>query len=125
MGKRPVVIGGAILAIMLLGFLAFQAFENAAVYYYTITEAASLEINGQKIRIKGEVLQDTVTYDPQKPLLGFSLSDGHSELPVKYERVMPDNFGHAQEAILEGVLTETGLNADKLMLQCPSKYEGV
>lgn len=124
MRKKPVVIAASVCAMLLLGFLAFQALENAAVYYYTISEAASLQMNGQKIRIKGEVLQDTVVYDPQKPLLSFSLSDGDSELPVRYQGVMPDNFSHAQEVILEGVLSEAGLSANKLMLQCPSKYEG-
>ena len=144
-GKRPAlssvyfVLGGvenmsrkklkilllSLLPLLLLGFLAFRAFENSAAYYYTISEVQANEVSEQKLRVKGQLVPDSVIYDASIPLLGFSLTDGDAHIQASYRGVLPDNFNHSEEVIIEGTLNSQGeLLVSKLMLQCPSKYEG-
>ena len=87
--------------VLVLGWLAFRAFENPA-YYYTISEAKEVEIAHQKLRIKGQLVKESVDYDSSIPLLEFSLRDDSSQMKVVYKGVAPDNFHHADEVIVEG-----------------------
>lgn len=124
-GKKIKIVLLFMIPVLLLGYLAFRGFENSAAYYYTISEVLALETNGSKLRIKGELVEDSVEYNPELPLLKFSLTDGDHSLAVRYEGVLPDNFEHADEVIIEGKFSpEREFIVSKLMLQCPSKYEG-
>jgi cytochrome c-type biogenesis protein CcmE len=123
--KKLKVLLLSLLPLFLLGFLAFRAFENSAAYYYTISEARAKDVSEQKLRIKGQLVEDSVTYNAGMPLLQFSLTDGQSQLRASYQGVLPDNFHHSEEVIMEGTFDSSGeFQVSKLMLQCPSKYEG-
>lgn len=122
--KKVKIIIFSLLPLFLLGFLALRAFENSAAYYYTISEAKAVGGQEQKLRIKGQLVDSSVDYDSSLPLLKFSLTDQDSKVDVVYPGVLPDNFRHADEVIIEGKLNPHGeFMASKLMLQCPSKYE--
>lgn len=125
MSKKVKIVLISILPLLVLGFLAFRAFENSAAYYYTISEVAAKEMVEQKVRIKGELVEGSVDYNASIPLLKFALTDGVANVAVVYQGVLPDNFQHADEVIIEGKLNSNGeFMVSKLMLQCPSKYEG-
>jgi cytochrome c-type biogenesis protein CcmE len=84
-----------------------------------------LEGQEQKLRIKGQLVDESVNYSTSIPLLEFSLTDQESRIDVVYQGVLPDNFHHADEVIVEGKFNSQGqFVVSKLMLQCPSKYEG-
>ena len=123
--KKLRVVIFALIPVLVLVLLAFRAFEHSAAYYYTISEAKELQAEAQKLRIKGQVVKDSVHYDPSIPLLEFALAHHAAQIDVIYGGVLPDNFHHAQEVIVEGKFTSGGeFMVSKLMLQCPSKYEG-
>lgn len=125
MGKKVKIVVLLLIPILALGWLAFRAFENSAAYYYTISEASALENKDQKLRIKGQLVQDSVHYNSTIPLLEFALRDEDAQVEAVYQGVLPDNFHHAHEVIVEGKFNSQGeFNVSKLMLQCPSKYEG-
>lgn len=125
MSKKVKIVLISILPLLVLGFLAFRAFENSAAYYYTISEVAAKEMVEQKVRIKGALVEGSVDYNASIPLLKFALTDGVANVAVVYQGVLPDNFQHADEVIIEGKLNSNGeFMVSKLMLQCPSKYEG-
>ena len=124
-GKKVKIVLLFMIPVLLLGYLAFRGFENSAAYYYTISEISAMEMNDSKLRIKGELVEDSVDYNSEIPLLKFSLTDGNSSLDAVYEGVLPDNFQHADEVIIEGKFNPNReFIVSKLMLQCPSKYEG-
>ncbi len=126
MSKRKLkILLFSLLSLLLLGFLAFRAFENSAAYYYTISEVQAKEVSEQKLRVKGQLVEDSVFYDATLPLLVFRLTDGDAYIEASYPGVLPDNFHHSEEVIIEGTLDSQGeFQVSKLMLQCPSKYEG-
>ncbi len=123
--KKVKVVALALLPVLALGWLALRAFENSAAYYYTISEAQAQEVQDQKLRLKGQLVKDSVSYNSTIPLLEFALADEDSQVEAAYEGVLPDNFHHAEEVIVEGKFNAQGkFVVSKLMLQCPSKYEG-
>lgn len=124
-GKKVKIVLLFMIPVLLLGYLAFRGFQNSAAYYYTISEVSAMEISDSKLRIKGQLVEDSVDYNSEIPLLKFSLTDGDNSLAVVYEGVLPDNFRHADEVIIEGKFNPNReFIVSKLMLQCPSKYEG-
>ncbi len=123
--KKLKVLLCCLIPLLVLGVLASRAFENSAAYYYTISEAKAESISERKIRIKGRLTDNSVTYDATIPLLTFALTDGHAQIDASYRGVLPDNFQHSEEVIIEGTFDHNGaFVVSKLMLQCPSKYEG-
>ncbi|NLL43294.1 MAG: cytochrome c maturation protein CcmE [Firmicutes bacterium] len=125
MTKKVKIVVFSLLPALFLGWLAFQAFENSAAYYYTISETSALEETDQKLRLKGQLVEGSVDYNSSIPRLEFSLADQDAQVEAVYQGVLPDNFHHAQEVIVEGKFNTQGqFLVSKLMLQCPSKYEG-
>lgn len=123
--KKVKVLILSLLAVLVLGFLAFRAFENTAAYYYTISEAKAVSEQRQKLRIKGQLVEESINYDFSVPLLKFTLADEEETINAVYQGVLPDNFHHAQQLIIEGNFnSQQEFVVSKLMLQCPSKYEG-
>lgn len=125
-GKKVKILLLVMIPVLIFGYLALQGFKDSAAYYYTISEVSAQEMDHSgKIRIKGELLQGSVNYDPRLPLLEFTLTEDGHNLPSVYNGVLPDNFQHAEEIIVEGKMESDGkFRVSKLMLQCPSKYEG-
>lgn len=115
-----------LIPVLILGMLALRAFQDSAAYYYSISEVSALERSATgKLRIKGELVQASVAYDPRIPSLEFTLEEDGNTLPVLYKGVLPDNFQHAEQVIVEGKFDQDStFIVSKLMLQCPSKYEG-
>lgn len=123
--KKLRVLLVSLIPLLLLVFLAFKAFEDAAAYYYTIAEVHASEVSDQRLRVKGTLVEGSVLYDASIPVLDFVLTDGANDMQASYRGVLPDNFNHSEEIIVEGTLNPDGtFIVSKLMLQCPSKYEG-
>jgi cytochrome c-type biogenesis protein CcmE len=122
--NKRIILVFSIIPILVLGYLAYKGLEGTAAYYYTIEEAVNLEAGSRKIRIKGSLVANSVDYQPEIPLLSFTISHGENQLSVRHKGVLPNNLTHADEIIVEGRFNDVGeFEASKLMLQCPSKYE--
>ena len=84
MNKKVKIVILSLLPVLALGFLAFRAFENSAAYYYTISEAKALEGQEQKLRIKGQLVEDSVDYDSSIPFR-VCLTDQDCQIEVVYQ----------------------------------------
>lgn len=128
MTKKAKVTLGVVLIAAAVVFLMVTAFGNSSMYYLTVDEALAKgsEITGRPIRLNGGIQQNSIQFDIQQPLLTFNLTgDKGGLVKVAYKGVKPDNMAHATQAIVEGKLRQDGtFVANKLMLSCPSKYEG-
>ena len=119
--------------LLLLAFVAFlgvqivQATRTTGAYFMTVgelkTRATSLQ--GQRVRVNGNVVQGTENWQPQAMTLKFSIQDEQgTALPVVFNGPRPDNFQRAASAIVEGELLPDGsFQAENLLLKCPSRYE--
>ena len=112
------------LALMGFGALLVSAVQNSTAYYHTIEEIIADPTGDRTLRVKGELIKESVSFNPQGPILEFSLTDGANVLQAISHQAPPDNFLHSDEVIIEGRVMENGVfRVSRLMLQCPSKYE--
>lgn len=118
---------GIAIVVAALGFLVLSAFSGGTTYFYTVDEVRERgpAAYGRALRVQGDIVPSSVQYDLSGPLLRFRIRGPEgAELDVVYRGIRPDNMNQAVSAIVEGRLDNGGvMQATKLMMQCPSRYE--
>ncbi len=109
-----------------LGYFAFQAFEGATVYYYTVGEINEIgpSPEGRIVRVSGKLEPDSFHRATGSTLAEFRLTDGSDFLAAAHEGVLPDLFfNEHSEIILEGSYDPNGVfTSQNVIVKCPSKY---
>lgn len=122
--KSRVILLFFLVPLLAFSALLISAMQNSAAYYYTIEELHYLDSLPRSVRIKGELVVDSVHYEAGGPRLEFTLAQNGYQVAAVCPQPMPDNFLHSDEVIIEGHLDSDNIfRVSKLMLQCPSKYE--
>jgi len=111
-----------------LGYFAFQAFEGATVYYYTVDEPTEIGYTpeGRTVRVSGKLAADSFHRADGSTLAEFDLADADSGeiLSAAHDGVLPDLFfNEHSEIILEGRYVSDGVfHSENVIVKCPSKY---
>jgi len=120
------IIGGFIVVVFIIW--GATAFMKTTIQYVSIAEAKSATHNVQVI---GKIDFDKVNYNEDDSRLEFAIYDDEAEEPATAERmnvvyygVVPGNFDQATSVVLIGKPTENSFVADKMLVKCPSKYQG-
>lgn len=114
------------LIVLLVGFVSYAGLNLAesVTPYVTITEARA---TSKTVQVKG--LRDK-NFVPQQTCdeFTFGLQDETTgeTLRVKFEGIKPDQFDEAYHVVAVGKYNaeEDSFHAKKLLIKCPSKYEG-
>lgn len=108
-GGRRVLIIAALATAVVIGYVATQTLQTAAIYYLTPTEAAKRPIVvGQPVRIGGLVVPGTLVYEPASRALSFTLTDGVTKLDVIGSGAPPGLLREGAGAVVEGSFTSSG-----------------
>jgi cytochrome c-type biogenesis protein CcmE len=117
------LIGGALLVIF-AGF-AFTSFNQALTPYVDFKAA---QVADGTVQVAGGLYQQTSTYNAEKEALYFTLEEPETgaTLEVRYHGPKPANFDEAISIVAIGNYDqgENLLVAEKLLVKCPSKYQG-
>ena len=101
--------------------------KGSLVYYLTVSEFMDPGRRtdlGDNFRVNGNVLPGSIQKHEGAPGARFVLTDGKRQLPVVYNKEVPDTFVDGSEAVVEGTLGADGtFVAATLLAKCPSKYE--
>jgi cytochrome c-type biogenesis protein CcmE len=123
------IIGGALIAAVIL-YLIVSMIGSDGAYYKEVSEVKAQQsaLIDRKLRVSGLVETNTVSWSASDFNLNFTILDqkGTGEkLAVHFHGVQPDNMTREGSiAIVEGRLRADGvLEADTLLLKCPSRYE--
>lgn len=112
-------------AVLILGFLALglTTFSRSMTPYVTFVEAQKA---GRTVQVMGGLQKGSTRYDQTSKTLHFTLVDPASKavLPVAYRDVKPANFEDAVSIVAIGKWQGDALHAEKLLVKCPSKYQG-
>ena len=114
-----IIIAGAI------SYLVFSGVKDTMVYYLTIDElqAKVPDVYGERVRVSGIVVPGTIVKGNDGSI-EFQITDGSTNIPVKYSGIIPDIFADEVEAVVEGNYTQQNMfEADVLLAKCPTKYE--
>jgi len=147
------IIGGVIIVGALI-FLIVTSLSANVQYFLSVDEVVEKgfagELSDRNIRVSGAVLGDTIIYDMDTLELSFTIAhvpadnqllndEGglasalhkavqdpeRSRLEVIYTGPIPDLLQNEAQAIITGELLAPGIiQADEILLKCPTKYEG-
>lgn len=88
---------------MVIGVAAAQGLRGAAVYYLTPTEAKQRTLAaGSAVRLGGQVLPGTLSYDPNTRELRFAIGDGVTRVDVIGTGAPPGLLREGAGAVVEG-----------------------
>ena len=112
-------------ALLILGFLALglTTFNKTMTPYVSFEEAVKA---GRTVQVMGGLDKTSTRYDIATKTLHFRLVDEATKklLPVSYRDVKPANFEDAVSIVAIGRYEKDDFVAEKLLVKCPSKYQG-
>jgi cytochrome c-type biogenesis protein CcmE len=113
-----------IAAVLTLAFLGFglTAFQKTLTPYLTFDEARK---SRGVVQVMGGLDKESDRYDTAKETLHFELIDpAGARMPVAYRGTKPANFKDAISIVAIGRFEDGRIEAEKLLVKCPSKYQG-
>lgn len=143
--SRLTFLAGGVVLLGVVIYLIFTATTSGAQYYITVEELVNNpDFVGQRVRVSGAVIGDTIQYDQRNLIIDFNIAHipqrtqdlaytlylaannpDSVQVPIHItNQVKPDLLEHEAQAILTGRLGEDGVfYATELLLKCPSRYE--
>jgi cytochrome c-type biogenesis protein CcmE len=118
------ILGG----VLLLGFAGFSlaSFQRSLTPYVSYAEARSLT---RTVQVAGALEKGSWSYDDGEKALRFTLreTDGGGTMRIRYHGLKPANFEDAVSIVAIGRFDapKGELAAEKLLVKCPSKYQGL
>jgi cytochrome c-type biogenesis protein CcmE len=113
-----------IAAALTLAFLGFglTAFQKTLTPYLTFDDARQSK---GVVQVMGSLDKESDRYDTSKEELYFDLIDpAGGRMPVTYRGTRPANFKDAISIVAIGRYQDGRIDAEKLLVKCPSKYQG-
>jgi cytochrome c-type biogenesis protein CcmE len=120
------LVVGVLVTAALIGFFVVDGLESKT-YFFTVDEAVAKAgtVDQQKIRVKGSVVDGTIQGEDGDIGRTFEISEKGEQLRIQYDQAVPDTFEPGVQVVATGRLDEQDtLQASKLMVKCPSRYEG-
>lgn len=115
------------LAVLLAGFVGYAAFNlnESVTPYISIAEAVA---SSKNVQVKGLLDKNFAPQQVGDEFI-FSLGDENTgeTMKVKYSGIKPDQFDEAYHIVAIGKYdsADNAFHAKKLLIKCPSKYEGM
>jgi cytochrome c-type biogenesis protein CcmE len=113
------------LGLLALGMAAFggatalvlMAFNSNLVFFYSPTELkARSAVVDRRVRIGGLVETKSLRHAADGGGVTFRITDGKTDLPVRYHGILPDLFRERQGVVVEGELRANGVFAATTVL---------
>ena len=125
MNSKALYTVGTLLIVTFAGF-SLMSFRDTITPYVAFEEARAAE---RVVQVAGGLAAGSSSYDDEAHALHFTLEDEETGelLPVRYEGVKPGNFEEAVSIVAIGRYdaASDAFHADKLLVKCPSKYQGL
>lgn len=99
--QRLMIIGVAGAVLVLAATLTFAGLRDSVVYFVAPSDLAEKAQDGQRIRLGGLVVEGTVRHEADGVVL-FNITDGATEVQVRYVGLLPDLFREGQGVVAEG-----------------------
>jgi cytochrome c-type biogenesis protein CcmE len=125
MNRRTLYLLGGGLLVAFAGF-SMASFNKSLTPYVTYDEARGM---ARTVQIAGALEKGSSAYDGASESLRFTLRDPASAqtMRVRYRGLKPANFEDAISIVAIGRFDTAAqeLHAEKLLVKCPSKYQGL
>ena len=128
--KKSHIMGIVVIA-MAMGIILTTAGDASS--YVTFEEAKRRGSNGDrsKIHVVGKLKKtesdEAMDINPSADQLSFTfvmLDENEAEQKVFYPNPIPQDFDRSEQVVVVGFYQKDLFVADKILLKCPSKYQG-
>jgi cytochrome c-type biogenesis protein CcmE len=109
----------------IIGFVAFGAgaFKSNLTPYVSFQQARA---TSDAVQVAGKLVPGSDSFEAANSRLVFTLTDAKGDtMKVAYKGLKPGNFHDATQVVAIGRFHGGMLEAEKLLVKCPSKYQGV
>ena len=112
-----------------VGLIAAFAAFGAGAFKSSLTPYVSFDVartSKQAVQVAGSLVPASTRYDESRGALLFAIADASGDtLHVSYKGTKPGNFEEATQIVAIGRFHGGALEAERLLVKCPSKYQGV
>lgn len=119
--KKVRLLIGAIAVVLLATYLLISSFESIA-FIEVNKVMTDKKFQGKRVQVNGTIKEGTVSWNPEKLLLAFKLTDGNHTVDVIYTGSVPSNFGAGKNVIVYGIYEGNTIKSTQILVRCPSKY---
>jgi len=109
----------------IVGFVAFGAgaFKSNLTPYVSFQQARA---TSDAVQVAGKLVPGSDSFEEASSRLMFTLVDDKGDtMKVAYKGLKPGNFHDATQVVAIGRFHRGTFEAEKLLVKCPSKYQGV
>ena len=121
--RRLVLIGGSLAVLAVAVGLVLSALRDSIVFFSSPTDVVEKHhAPGARLRIGGLVKPGSVQRGDNL-LVNFAVTDGNTDIPVRYRGIVPDLFREGQGVVAEGKLEAGGtFVADTVLAKHDERY---
>ena len=122
--RRMTLVFGILAGVGVAGALALSAFRSNVTFFFDPTQVAAGQVKaGERFRLGGMVEQGSVKREPGSLEVHFVVTDFKHEIPVVYDKVLPDLFREGTGVVAHGRMTNAGtFVADEVLAKHDEKY---
>jgi len=122
--RRLYLVLGIVAGVAIAGALALTAFKKNVMFFYDPSQVAAGQVKpGERFRLGGMVEKGSVQRTPGSLEIRFTVTDFAHDLPVKYDKVLPDLFREGQGVVAHGRIDKDGVFiADEVLAKHDEKY---
>lgn len=110
--------------LVLAAFFAYSlyTYQSSLTPYVTFAQAKSAK---GVVQVKGNLTSSQIVRMEQVRAIAFAVrDDAGEEVMVTYKGVKPAGMEQASNVVVVGKYNEGQFIADRLLVKCPSKYQG-
>ena len=120
--RRLILIGSSLGVLAIAAALVLSALSDSIVFFNSPTDIAEKHIvPGTRIRVGGLVKPGSVRRG-ENLNIRFEVTDGKSDVAVRYQGIVPDLFREGQGVVTEGKLEASGIVADMVLAKHDERY---
>ena len=114
-----------LLAVLVAGTataLIAMALQRNVAYLYTPAEVLRGEAGESRFRLGGMVEKGSFTRAPGSMEVHFRVTDGDAQLPVMYDKILPDLFREGQAVVATGTMRDGVFVAENILAKHDETY---
>jgi cytochrome c-type biogenesis protein CcmE len=122
--RRLVLVLGILAGVTVAGGLALSAFRQDVTFYFVPTQVLAGKVRpGEEFRMGGLVEKGSVFRKPGSMTVHFTVTDMKHQIPVVYDKVLPDLFREGAGVIVHGHMLANGtFVADEVLAKHDQYY---